>query len=159
MKKMLFLLGVLGLSFAGKAQLKIGGSVPEINLPDASGDSTRLSGLKGKVVLIDFWASWCGPCRAANPYLQKLYKKYREQGFEIYAVSLDTKRESWLRAIKKDRLKYTLVLDLEGWNSKTAELFFVDALPTNFLLDRTGKIVAVNLEGKALFDAVKRLVK
>ncbi|MBK8608843.1 MAG: TlpA family protein disulfide reductase [Chitinophagaceae bacterium] len=159
MKKILFVILLLEASLCSEAQLRIGGRVPGIELPGRADDPVKLSSLEGKVVLIDFWASWCGPCRAANPFIQKLYKKYREQGFEVFAVSLDTKKENWLKAVKKDKLTYTQVLDLEGWNSKVAEQFFVDALPTNFLLDRSGKIVAINLEGKELFDAVKQLVQ
>ncbi len=111
------------------------------------------------MVLIDFWASWCAPCRAANPYIQRLYKKYKGDGFEVFAVSLDVKKEAWLKAIKKDKLTYTQVIDPDGWRSKVAEQYFVDQLPTNFLLDRDGKIVAINIEGKELFDTVKSLVK
>lgn len=146
-------------SLSGKAQLKVGGIVPEIELPNTVDSMIKLSSLNGKVVLIDFWASWCAPCRAANPYLQKLYKKYKEKGFEVFAVSLDVKKQAWLKAIKKDKLTYTQVIDNSGWNSKVAEQFFVDMIPTNFLLDQNGKIVGINLEGKELFDKVKQLVQ
>ncbi len=152
---MLILMG----SLFGRAQLRVGETVPEIELPGTKDSIIRLSSVNGKVVLIDFWASWCGPCRAANPYLQKLYSKYKDKGFEIFAVSLDTKSKEWLKAIKQDKLRYTQVIDNSGWRSKVAERYFVDQLPTNFLLDRTGKIVAIDLEGKELFDQVKRLVQ
>jgi thiol-disulfide isomerase/thioredoxin len=141
------------------AQLKIGETVPEIELMGKSDTIIKLSSLNGKVVLIDFWASWCGPCRAANPSVQKLYKKFRDSGFEVYAVSLDVNKPLWLRAIRHDRLTYTQVIDSDGWLSKVAEQYYVDAIPTNFLLDRNGKIVAINLEGKDLFDTVKGLVQ
>jgi len=152
---MLILMG----SLFGRAQLRVGETVPEIELPGTKDSIIRLSSVNGKVVLIDFWASWCGPCRAANPYLQKLYSKYKDKGFEIFAVSLDTKSKEWLKAIKQDKLRYTQVIDNSGWRSKVAERYFVDQLPTSFLLDRTGKIVAIDLEGKELFDQVKRLVQ
>ncbi len=152
---MLILMG----SLFGRAQLRVGETVPEIELPGIKDSIIRLSSLNGKVILIDFWASWCGPCRAANPYLQKLYSKYKDKGFEIFAVSLDTKSKEWLKAIKQDKLRYTQVIDNSGWRSKVAERYFVDQLPTSFLLDRTGKIVAIDLEGKELFDQVKRLVQ
>ena len=152
---MLILVG----SLFGRAQLRVGETVPEIELPGIKDSIIRLSSLNGKVILIDFWASWCGPCRAANPYLQKLYSKYKDKGFEIFAVSLDTKSKEWLKAIKQDKLRYTQVIDNSGWRSKVAERYFVDQLPTSFLLDRTGKIVAIDLEGKELFDQVKRLVQ
>lgn len=159
MKKTFLLIIVLMFSLSGKAQLKVGGIVPEIELPNTVDSMIKLSSLNGKVVLIDFWASWCAPCRAANPYVQKLYKKYHEKGFEVFAVSLDVKKQAWLKAIKKDKLTYTQVIDNSGWNSKVAEQFFVDMIPTNFLLDQNGKIVGINLEGKELFDKVKQLVQ
>ena len=145
-------------SLVGRAQLKIGATVPEIELANEKDSIVKLSSFNGKVVLIDFWASWCAPCRAANPYIQQLYKKYKAKGFEVFAVSLDVKKDAWLKAVKKDKLTYTQVIDSGGWNSKVAERYFVDQLPTNFLLDKTGKIVAINLEGKELFDKVKELV-
>ena len=111
------------------------------------------------MVLIDFWASWCAPCRAANPYIEKLYKKYKAKGFEVYAVSIDVKKDAWLKAIKKDKLSYLQVNENTGWYSKVAEQYYVDQIPTNFLLDKEGRIVAINLEGKALFDKVKSLVE
>ncbi len=151
----IFLLG----SLLSKAQLNTGDSVPEIALADNRDSIVNLSSFSGKVVLIDFWASWCAPCRAANPYIEKLYKRYKSKGFEVYAVSLDIKKEAWLKAIKKDKLTYTQVNDNTGWYSKVAEQYFVDQLPTNFLLDRAGKIVAINLEGKAMFDQVNKSVK
>ena len=154
----LIILILLG-SVSINAQLKIGEGVPEIELQGRADSIVKLSSFNGKVVLIDFWASWCGPCRAANPYIQKLYKQYRAKGFEVFAVSLDVNKALWLKAIKKDRLTYTQVLDPGGWLSKVAEKYYVDALPTNFLIDRTGKIVAINIEGKELFDNVKELVK
>ncbi len=160
MMKKIFLISLLtACSFVVIAQLKIGSLSPEISLPNVLDKEDSLSSLKGKVVLIDFWASWCAPCRDANPYLVKLYNKYKEKGFEIYAVSIDTKKEAWLKAIKKDKLNYTLVNDNKGWNSKTGEQYFIDQIPTNFLLNREGKIVAINLEGKELFDKVSTLVK
>jgi peroxiredoxin len=158
MKKTFLSIIILLGSFVSSAQLKIGERTPEISLPNAKDSLINLSSYTGKVVLIDFWASWCAPCRAANPYIQKLYKKYRADGFEVFAVSLDIKKEAWLKAIKKDKLTYTLVIDNAGWNSKVAEQFYVDQLPTNFLLDKTGKIVAINIEGKELYDQVKNLV-
>lgn len=159
MKKLFLVALILMGSLVGRAQLKIGAAVPEIELVNEKDSIVKLSSFNGKVVLIDFWASWCAPCRAANPYIQQLYKKYKAKGFEVFAVSLDVKKDAWLKAVKKDKLTYTQVIDSGGWNSKVAERYFVDQLPTNFLLDKTGKIVAINLEGKELFDKVKELVK
>lgn len=159
MKRILLTTLLIMAAVAVKAQLRIGSAVPEIELPDKYDSTRKLSSLTGKVVLIDFWASWCGPCRAANPYVQRIYKKYQAKGFEVFAVALDVKKEAWLKAIKTDRLSYTLVNDIAGWNSKVAEAYYIDMIPTNFLLDRTGRIVAINLEGRELADAVKRLLQ
>ena len=159
MKRYVLIALLAGISLWGKAQLKIGDMVPEISLPDTKDSMRTLSSLQGKVVLIDFWASWCGPCRMANPYVQKLYSKYKDKGFEVFAVSLDTKKNDWLKAIRQDKIKYMQVIDNSGWRSKVAERYFVELLPTSFLVDRTGRIVAIDLEGKELFDKVKELVQ
>ena len=159
MKNLFLSLMILLCSSVVRAQLRIGELVPEIELMSKGDSIVKLSSFNGKVVLIDFWASWCGPCRAANPYIQKLYKKYKDSGFEVFGVSLDVNKPLWLKAIKRDKLTYTQVIDSDGWMSKVAEKYYVDALPTNFLLDKAGKIVAINIEGKELFDKVKELVK
>ena len=159
MKKSFLALLILFGSAVVHAQLKIGELAPDIQLPGKSDTIVKLSSLTGKVVLIDFWASWCGPCRAENPYVQKLYKKYQANGFEVFAVSLDVNKPLWLKAIRKDKLTYTQVIDTDGWLSKVAEKYYVDAIPTNFLLDKTGKIVAINLDGKELADKVKSLLQ
>ncbi len=159
MTRSVLLLFILLSASMANAQLKIGDAAPEIELRNNKDSVIKLSSFTGKVVLIDFWASWCGPCRAANPYTQKLYNQYKAKGFEVFAVSLDVNKALWIKAVKKDRLTYTQVVDYDGWLSKVAEKYYVDALPTTFLVDRSGKIVAINLEGKELFDAVKRLVQ
>ena len=159
MKNSFLIVFILLCSIVVHAQLKIGDTVPEIELMGKGDTLIKLSSLNGKVVLIDFWASWCGPCRGENPHVQKLYKKYKENGFEVFAVSLDVNKALWLKAIRQDRLTYTQVIDGDGWLSKVADKYYVDAIPTNFLIDKTGKIVAINLDRKELFDKVKSLVQ
>ncbi len=159
MKRSLLIVIVSLSSFVAAAQLKIGSAAPDIALPDTRDSILTLSSLSGKVVLIDFWASWCAPCREVNPYVERIYKKYKSKGFEVYAVSIDTKKEAWLKAIKKDKLTYSHVIENTGWNSKVAEQYFIDQLPTNFLIDKTGKIAAINIEGNALVDKIKYLLE
>ncbi|MEY2917711.1 MAG: hypothetical protein RIS73_1425 [Bacteroidota bacterium] len=158
MKKIVLVLLVLSGFLAGKAQIKIGALAPEIALPDVNDSIVTLSSYKGKIVLIDFWASWCGPCRQANPFVVKLYKKYADKGFEVFGVSLDNKKAAWIKAIKQDKIKYTQVNDNGGWNSKAAEKFGVEQIPTSFLLDKNGNVIAIDLEGKKLEEKIKQLL-
>ena len=118
-----------------------GAIAPEIKLKTPEGDSLALSSLRGKVVLIDFWASWCGPCRKENPHVKAIYEKYKDKGFEIYGVSLDSKEASWKAAIQKDGLTWKHVSDLGGWKSSAAKLYQVRSIPATFLLDKEGRIV------------------
>jgi peroxiredoxin len=159
MKKAVFILCLLMATIAAGAQLKIGSMAPEISLPDTNDSIINLSSLKGKVVLIDFWASWCMPCRAANPSVMRLYRKFREKGFEVFAVSIDRKKDAWLNAIRQDKLTYMQVNENTGWHSKAAEKYYVDQIPTSFLLDRSGKIVAIDLDGVSLENKIKDLLK
>lgn len=124
---------------------------PEIALPGLNGDTLRLSSIKGKIVLLDFWAAWCSPCRRENPNLVANYKKYHDKGFEIFQVSLDKTRENWLAGIEEDGLgEWMHVSDLKYWNSSVVPLFRIEGIPASFLLDREGKIIAQNLRGDAL---------
>jgi len=133
-----------------ESEVGIGIKAPEIILPTPLGDTAKLSDLKGKYVLIDFWASWCKPCRLENPVLVRNYNKYHEKGFEIFQVSLDKKEEAWLEAIEKDNLTWIHVSDLKFWNSEAAALYHVQSIPANFLIDKKGIIIAKNLRGDAL---------
>ncbi len=125
---------------------------PAINftLPDVNGKNVSLSTYKGKYVLVDFWASWCGPCRGENPAVVAAYQKYKAKGFDILGVSLDNNKDKWKQAIEKDNLTWTHVSDLQGWKSEVAQKYGVTSIPFNVLLDKDGKIVAKALRGAAL---------
>lgn len=141
--------------------LSVGGDAPEIALADTNGTTVPLSSLRGKYVLIDFWASWCGPCRNENPNVVRMYNKFKDKGFAIYSVSLDNpgKREAWVRAIRNDNLTWTHVSDLRGWQSEAAQRYGVSAIPATFLVDRDGKIIAKNLRGAALEAKLEEVLK
>jgi peroxiredoxin len=141
------------------AQVKVGQMAPDISLPDANGSIVKLSSLKGKVVLIDFWASWCRPCRASIPAVIKLYEAYKTKGFEVYGVSIDEKKKSWINAVSQDGINYTQVNDKAGWYAKVTEVYGVNEIPSTFLLNKNGEVVAVNLEGKELEDKIKELLQ
>jgi peroxiredoxin len=136
----------------------VGTEAPEITLADPAGKNVSLSSLRGKYVLIDFWASWCGPCRQENPNVVRMYNQYRDKGFEIFGVSLDESKDKWLKAIAMDKLTWPHVSDLKGWNSAAAQLYNIQAIPQTLLLDKEGKIIAKNLRGKALEDKLASLL-
>lgn len=127
---------------------------PDISLNDTTGNPISLSSLKGKVVLVDFWASWCGPCRAENPNVVAAYQRFSSKGFTVFGVSLDSNRDKWAQAIKKDGLAWTHVSDLIGWDNAAAKQYGVMSIPANFLLDKEGKIIGSSLRGE---DLVKKL--
>ncbi|MBP6828579.1 MAG: TlpA family protein disulfide reductase [Saprospiraceae bacterium] len=127
--------------------IKVGTQAPEISLPGPDGKNRSLSNLKGKIVLLDFWASWCGPCRRENPHVVEVYKKYKDKGFDVFSVSLDKQdgKDKWMDAIKKDGLIWdNHVSDLQFWNSAPAGVYGVRSIPQTFLIGRDGKIIAVN---------------
>lgn len=135
------------------------GVKPDFTLPDRDGKLFKLSSLKGKVVLVDFWASWCGPCRKENPNLVKAYAKYHDKGFEIVGVSLDDKKEAWLKAIEADKLSWLHVSDLKGWKSDLATEYGIRSIPTSFLVDENGKIIAKDLRGEELDKKLSAIYK
>jgi peroxiredoxin len=135
---------------ARERKLALGQPAPEIALPSPAGELIRLSSLRGKYVLIDFWASWCKPCRAQNPELLALYRDYKRRGFEILGVSLDQSRQAWLDAIRDDGLAWPQVSDLRFWQSEAAMTYNVSAIPASLLLDPQGRILAKNLRGASL---------
>jgi peroxiredoxin len=128
----------------------IGTMAPDITMPDVNGNNFSLSSLKGKYVLVDFWASWCGPCRGENPNVVAAYNKYKNKNFTILGVSLDKTKDAWLEAIKKDGLTWTHISDLKFWDSEAVGLYGFNGIPYNVLLDPTGKIIADNLRGSDL---------
>jgi peroxiredoxin len=139
----------------------VGSKAPDITLSDTTGKTVPLSSLRGKYVLIDFWASWCGPCRAENPNVVRMYNKFKDKGFAIYSVSLDRPgdREKWVRAIRNDNLTWTHVSDLKFWQSEAAQQYGVQAIPATFLLDKDGTIIAKNLRGEALEQKLDEVLK
>ncbi len=147
---------------AGKAiQAKLvtakGAEAPDFTLKNVDGKPVSLSSFKGKYVLIDFWASWCGPCRAENPRVVAAYQQFKDQKFTILGVSLDRNKDRWTDAIEQDHLNWTQVSDLKGWNSEAARLYNVVSIPSNFLLDPSGKIIAKNLRGQDLVRKLKEI--
>lgn len=153
-----------GQIFVGNAKrmrgIQIGDSAPEITLNTTGDKPLSLSSLRGKVVLIDFWASWCGPCRQENPNVVKAYNRFKDKGFEIFSVSLDKDKTAWVKAIEKDGLLWpSHVSDLKYWQSAAAQTYGVNGIPATFLLDKDGKIIGKNLRGEALEKKLEEVLK
>lgn len=154
---LVFLCCVITNSKAQVVGVDVGDIAPEIDLPNTKGENVALSSLRGSLVLVDFWASWCGPCIKEQPLLIKLHNAYPEK-LSIYGVSMDTKKPLWTAAIAKGKLPWTNVSDLKYWQSPVVGDYMLQSVPLNFLIDKNGIILAKNIHGKALEDMVNSLL-
>ncbi|MBC6612180.1 AhpC/TSA family protein [Hymenobacter sp. BT507] len=150
-----------GQLLAMRKAVAVGAQAPSFTQPTAEGKQVSLADYRGKYVLVDFWASWCGPCRAENPNITKIYNEFKHKKFDVLSVSLDSEedREKWLKAVQTDQLPWTQVSDLKGWDNQAAKLYHIQAIPQNFLVDPSGKIVATNLRGDGLQAALAKYIK
>ena len=138
----------------------IGDKYTDLELPDLNGKLIKLSSLKNKYILLEFWAGWCGPCRMENPRLQTLYNNYKKKGFEIYGVSLDSKRDGWQSAVNEDKINWITVSDLKGFNySEAASIYNIQEVPSNYLINKKGIIIAQNISGAQLEKKLKEIFK
>jgi len=137
----------------------VGQKAPDFILNDVNGNPVALSSKAGtKLLLVDFWAAWCNPCRQENPNVVKVYNQFHKKGFDVFGVSLDRSKDDWVKAIADDKLTWTHVSDLQYWNNTAARLYGVNSIPANFLLDETGTIIGRNLRGEELFNKVKEVL-
>ncbi|MDW7692412.1 TlpA disulfide reductase family protein [Flammeovirgaceae bacterium SG7u.111] len=165
MKYLIIVLSFLTINVSAQ-QFKVGDVVPEIVMSNIDGEEVKLSSLKGKVVLIDFWASWCKPCRKENPNLVEAYHTYKDkefkggEGFTVFSVSLDTKKAAWKRAVQMDDLEWEYhVSDLKGWNNEVSKAYRINSIPQSYLIDGSRRVISVNPRGKLLEKELKKATK
>jgi len=140
-------------------KISVGATAPDLTMPDPSGKPVSIKDFRGKYVLVDFWASWCGPCRAENPNVVEAFEKYKSKNFTILGVSLDKDKQSWIDAIQNDKLNWSHMSDLKFWDSEAGPVFGVESIPFNVLLDPEGKIIAIGLRGGTLHQKLEEVLK
>jgi glutathione peroxidase-family protein len=155
---LVFCFVILSVSVRAQVQPNITDSRLDFSLPGLKGDSIRLSSMKGKVFLLDFWASWCVPCRFSNKQLVKLYAKYKDKGFEILGVSLDDNKNAWKKAVNKDKISWLQINDNGGWDALSAIKWNINAIPASFLIDKDGNVVAIDPEKQELENKIRQLL-